>query len=61
MRAYNRRAFEIAAHFGQVNGLYGLVMDAGRDVHLAQDGVHFTPEGYTLLGNAVADAIRPLL
>jgi lysophospholipase L1-like esterase len=62
VRAYNQRASEIARRFGiQVNDLYGLVMDAGRDAYLAQDGVHFTPEGYALLGQAVADVIRSLL
>jgi lysophospholipase L1-like esterase len=60
--AYNQRAVEIATRFGvTVNDLYRLVMDAGRDAYLAQDGVHFTPEGYTLLGTAVTDVIRALL
>jgi lysophospholipase L1-like esterase len=35
-----------------------MVMGAGRDDYLVQDGVHFSPEGYTLLGTAVAEVIR---
>jgi lysophospholipase L1-like esterase len=36
-----------------VNDLYTAVMIAGRDQLLLPDGVHFTPEGYILLGNQV--------
>lgn len=62
VRAYNQRAFEIAAQFEvQIDDLYQLVIDAGRDTILLQDGVHFTKDGYALLGRAVVDALRPLL
>jgi lysophospholipase L1-like esterase len=62
VRAYNHAATQVATRLGvRINDLYRLVMDAGRDAHLAQDGVHFSPEGYTLLGTAVADVIRTLL
>jgi lysophospholipase L1-like esterase len=62
VRAYNRAALEIATQFGlEIDDLYAAVMDAGRDAYLAQDGVHFTEEGYTLLGRCVADVIRSLL
>jgi len=40
-----------------VNDLYGLVMREGRDRLLLPDGVHFTQEGYAILGRQVADAI----
>jgi lysophospholipase L1-like esterase len=60
--AYNQAATEIAERFDvRINDLYQAVMDAGRDDYLVQDGVHFSPAGYELLGRAVADAIRPLL
>jgi lysophospholipase L1-like esterase len=36
-------------------------MEAGRDRLLLDDGVHFTPKGYELLGKAVAKAIRTQL
>jgi len=35
-----------------------VVMDAGRDEILTEDGVHFKPEGSEILGKAVATAIR---
>lgn len=58
VQAYNVRACEIAAQYGvQIDDLYQLVMDAGRDTILLQDGVHFTQDGYTLLGQAAANAI----
>jgi lysophospholipase L1-like esterase len=60
--AYNHRALEVALRFGaRINDLYELVMDAGRDAYLVQDGVHFSSQGYTLLGTRVAGAIRTLL
>ena len=57
--AYNAVAIEVVTEYGvPVNNLYQVMMDAGRDKHLTPDGVHFSPAGYTLLGQAVADAIR---
>jgi lysophospholipase L1-like esterase len=61
IEAYNRAATEIATRFDiQIDDLYGLVMDAGRDDYLVQDGVHFSPAGYELLGDRVADVIGSL-
>ena len=57
--AYNHVARQVvSAHGVPINDLYQTMMDAGRDEHLAPDGVHFTPAGYMLLGQVVADAIR---
>jgi lysophospholipase L1-like esterase len=62
VRAYNAAAIQIAGRLDvQIDDLYAVVKDAGRDDYLAQDGVHFSPEGYLLLGTAVADYIRALL
>jgi lysophospholipase L1-like esterase len=60
--AYNQAAQEVCRKLGvPVNDLYSLVMEAGRDRLLLDDGVHFTPKGYELLGKAVAKAIRTQL
>lgn len=60
--AYNRAADEIAAAYHvPINDLYQVIMDAGRDRYLTPDGVHFNQAGYTLLGQAVANAIRVYL
>jgi lysophospholipase L1-like esterase len=60
--AYNDIGLQVVSEYGvPVNDLYRVMMDAGRDQHLRPDGVHFSPAGYTLLGQAVADAIRALL
>ena len=57
--AYNAAASEIASQLGvPIDDLYGIVTAAGRDRLLLPDGVHFTQDGYRLLGKAVADAIR---
>ena len=62
VRAYNDIAQRIVvAHGVPINDLYQVIMDAGRDEHLAPDGVHFSPTGYALLGQAVANAIRVYL
>ena len=34
-----------------------LVMRAGRDGQLGEDGIHFTEPGYARIGRAVADVI----
>ncbi|MDX9981610.1 MAG: GDSL-type esterase/lipase family protein [Lentisphaeria bacterium] len=41
-----------------VNDLYTVVEEAGTDRLIADDGVHFRPEGYEILGQAVAARIR---
>ena len=62
VRLYNDAAGEIAeARHLVVNDLHGVVMAAGRDELLVDDGVHFTPDGSEILGRAVAECIRGLL
>jgi lysophospholipase L1-like esterase len=59
VRAYNEVAAEVATSRGvQIDDLYAVVMQAGRDDLLLPDGVHFRPQGYQLLGKAVAQAIH---
>lgn len=59
---YNTVAVSVARELDvTVNDLYAVVMSAGRDDLLLDDGVHFRPEGYALLGRAVAGAIRAAL
>ncbi len=59
---YNTAAGQAAAGLAvPVNDLAALVLATGRDRLLDEDGVHFTEEGYTLLGRAVAEKIRPYL
>ena len=58
----NRIAARVAGELGvAVDDLYGVVMQAGRDDLLREDGVHFTERGYVLLGRAVADCVRAQL
>ena len=57
--AYNDVALVACREQGvAVNDLHRVVTDAGRDRLLDADGVHYTDEGYRLLGAAVAAAIR---
>jgi lysophospholipase L1-like esterase len=59
---YNAAAAEVAlAHGVRINDLFTVVDRAGRDRLLQADGVHFTDEGYEMLGRAVADAVRAAL
>jgi len=59
---YNREAAALAGERGiRVNDLYQVVMRAGRDSLLSDDGVHFIEAGSEVLGKAVADAIRAAL
>ena len=39
--------------------LYRAVMDNDPEALLAPDGVHFTPEGYQVLGQTIADYLLP--
>ena len=56
---YNASAARIVRDMeAVVHDLHAVAMEAGRDRVLSPDGVHFTPDGYTLLGSAVADCIR---
>ena len=60
--AYNAAASTVCRELGvAVDDLFSLVSAAGRDELLLADGVHFKPEGYALLGEAVADCIRSVL
>lgn len=62
IRAYNEAAVAIAHPLGiPVDDLFTVVMEAGRDRYLSADGVHFTDEGYELLGKVVADVIKKTL
>ncbi len=59
VQAYNAAALEICARLGvKVNDLYTFVMHAGRDRYMAADGVHFSADGYELLGVEVARVTR---
>jgi len=59
VEAYNAAAVALAAARGiEVDDLCRAVLEDGRDRVLADDGVHFTPRGYNLLGKAVADCLR---
>lgn len=44
-----------------VDDLHAAIEAGGRGSLLTQDGVHFTPEGSRLLGQTVADFVRPPL
>lgn len=59
---YNQAAVEVAqAHGVIINDLYRLVMTTGPDRLLDPDGTHYTTEGYSTLGKAVSEVIRPCL
>ena len=59
---YNTAALEICRELGvAVNDLFSVINSAGRDDLLLQDGVHFKPEGYALLGESVAECIKRVL
>jgi lysophospholipase L1-like esterase len=59
--AFNSAAVEVAEAMGvPVNDLYSVIAQ-GDTGWLADDGVHFAPEGYGALGRAVAEFLRPML
>jgi lysophospholipase L1-like esterase len=59
VRRYNETARDLMTNHGvAINDLHELVMQAGCAHLLADDGVHFTEEGYHLLGQAVAERIE---
>ena len=59
---YNEISKQIAREFQiPIDDLFSVVIHAGQDKYLADDGVHFTDEGYELLGKAVANFIKPYL
>lgn len=60
--AYNAAAARMAGELKvRVHDLFSAIPPAERDVLLGPDGVHFTPDGYTFLGNRVAAFIRSRL
>jgi lysophospholipase L1-like esterase len=60
--SYNIAATQVCKRLGvPVNDLYSAVATAGKEQLLGEDGVHFTPAGQQLLGQAVAAKIREVL
>jgi lysophospholipase L1-like esterase len=60
--AYNEAARAVCGELGvPVNDLYAVATEAGLERVQAPDGVHFTAEGYALLGRAVAASCRAAL
>ncbi len=60
--AYNAAAIEVAGELDvEVDDLFAVIENAGKGDLLTADGVHFTQEGSTLLGNAVAACLRAVL
>ena len=56
---YNAVAAEVADRYGvRVVDLHRLTHESGKEQYMARNGLHFTPEGYVMLGQAVAQAIR---
>jgi isoamyl acetate esterase len=59
---YNTLALQVAVnHQVLINDLYQVVIAHGRDALLREDGLHFTAQGYQLLGQQVAAVIRQVL
>ena len=62
VETYNQAATGIALELKiPVNDLNAIVTQAGRDLLLLPDGVHYKPEGYELLGKTVAEFVRRYL
>jgi lysophospholipase L1-like esterase len=62
VEAYNAAATEAVTAAGiEVDDLYALVEEAGREKLITPDGVHFTEDGYRALGAKVAEAISRAL
>ena len=60
--AYNTAAAEIANEFDvPVIDLHRVTVENGVERYMARNGLHFTPEGYVLLGRAVSHVIRASL
>ena len=59
---YNEAAHEVAGQAGALtNPLFDRMVEAGPADYLLKDGVHFTPEGSTLLGRWVGERVREAL
>lgn len=62
VQAYNAAAVAVAESLGvAVNDLYAQAIRLGGSDLLWEDGIHFTDDGYPLLGDAVAAFLRPLI
>ncbi len=56
---YNAAAVEVADRYCvPIVDLHRVTVENGMERYMARNGLHFTPEGYVLLGKAVADVIR---
>lgn len=56
---YNACAAELADRYSvAVVDLHRLTRESGMERYMARNGLHYTPEGYALLGKAVAKVIR---
>ena len=56
---YNASASEVAGRYGvRIVDLHRLIHEGGMERYMARNGLHFTSEGYVILGKAVAQAIR---
>ena len=61
-REYHAASLEICEQYGLlIDDLRGAACEAGADAILTDDGVHFTDEGYHLLGVTAAQFIRDQL
>lgn len=57
--SYNAAAAEIAdRHNVPIVDLHRVTIEGGMERYMARNGLHFTPDGYVLLGKAVAKVIR---
>ncbi len=57
--AYNAAAVEVAEKYEvAIVDLHDVTVQGGMERYMARNGLHFTPEGYVLLGKAVAESIR---
>ena len=59
VRRYNAAALDLMRELGvPVHDLHSLVTGNDASKQLSGDGTHYTPEGYALLADAVADCVR---
>jgi lysophospholipase L1-like esterase len=62
IRDYNAAACAVARELGAtINDLHACALAAGIERVLLPDGIHFTAEGYELLGAHTSAMLRPLL
>ncbi len=56
--AYNEAAVKVAEKYDvSIADLHHVTVEGGMKQYMARNGLHFTPEGYVLLGKAVAEVI----